>query len=200
MSTKGTRRCLSSISLVILFLTSCIPLFSPIPTITILPSPTSLPSATSTATAEPTSTFTPTATQTFTPAPTHTAIATRTPTSTPELSCSVPNGKWGSKETHSGVFQLLTFVVINCKVTTYELWAFPAPSELYWSQGSMNVEIIDDHFIFTTDEGYGTFTIEGTFESETFSYGTVFFPKGFLVVDYTLTKDVTLKWTAVPET
>jgi hypothetical protein len=89
--------------------------------------------------------------------------------------------------------------VSNCVITAWEIVTFPLPGELLMWQGSAPITIIDDQFTHDEDTSDGIFTLAGTFDSEDFSYGTLFFPKGFSVFGAILPRDVTMKWTATPE-
>jgi hypothetical protein len=93
---------------------------------------------------------------------------------------------------------LLTFVVKNCQVTQVEIWSFPAPGELFWTQIDTPIPLQGTTFSYTDTSGMGEYTLEGTFDTEDTAHGTLFFPKGFLVVDYTLPNDVTIAWSAHP--
>ena len=169
-----------------LLVTSCGPgqLFGP--TVT----PTSTPTLTPTNTPSPT----------ITPSPTSTLTPTVTPSLTPTPSCSVKSGKWTSNEMVNGFLPgpLLTFSVRNCQVTQVQIVSFPAPGELFWMPIDTPIPILDAKFSYTDSSGMGEFTLEGTFDSEITASGTLFFPKGFLVVDYTLPNDVTIPWSAHP--
>jgi hypothetical protein len=59
-----------------------------------------------------------------------------------------------------------------------------------------DIRIVDNQFVFKQVESSGTVIVEATFEDESFCYGVVRFPKGLVVGDSTLTRDVTIKWTA----
>ena len=47
--------------------------------------------------------------------------------------------------------------------------------------------------------GEGEFILEGEFTSEKVCIGSMKFTKGFFLVDYTITHDVTIPWTAQPK-
>ena len=110
------------------------------------------------------------------------------------------NGKWESYELSEGFLPapILTFVVKNCQITQVEIWVFPARGELFWTQIAGPITLQDNGFSYTGTDAFGAITLEGTFESGSKSSGTLFFPKGFLVVDYTLPEDVTISWSAHP--
>lgn len=169
---------------ILLFATGCT---------SISPSPT--PTLTMTVTANTSSTST--------PAPTNTPAPISTATETPILlSCNISNGKWESKEITDQIYKtapLLVFQVANCKIIGFELTAFPAPDELYWYPfQEVDKAIIDNIFtikqkaFIVNDE----FTINGQFDTDSASHGTIVFPKGFKVVDYILQDAVTINWTA----
>ena len=148
-----------------------------------------------TLTPTPTITATPTLTQT----PTATRTATPTRSITPTPACLARSGKWISHETSDSFGMptpILTFTVNRCAVTAWEIWAYPAPEELMWWTGESAFALDGDRFSHDEDAGMGIFTFAGAIDSATSSHGTLFFPKGFLVVDYVLTHDVTIHWTA----
>ena len=148
----------------------------------------------------PTPTQTSTPTLTPTPLPTSTSTPSATPSPTATLSCSVKNGKWTSNEKTDGFLPgpILTFVVKDCKITTIEIWSYPAPGELYMAEIAGPLTIVDNKFTLEQDDGGGVYTFEGTFDSETSSHGVLFFPKGFNVFGTILPNDVTINWTAKP--
>lgn len=169
---------------IFLFVTGCT---------SISPSPT--PTLTTTVAAKPSSTST--------PAPTDTPITISTATETPILlSCNISNGRWESKEITDQIYKtapLLVFQVANCKIIGFELTAFPAPEELYWYPfQEIDTAIIDN--IFTIKQkafiGNDEFTINGQFDTDSTSHGTIVFPKGFKVIDYTLQDEAIINWTA----
>jgi hypothetical protein len=149
-----------------------------------------------TLTPTPTSTSTPT----LTPTPTITPTATATHTASPTPACLAANGNWESKETSDffgGRVPILTFVVSNCEITSWEIRTYPVPGELLTWQGTFALSITDNQFAHNEDTGMGIFSLEGIFDSATSSHGTLNFPKGFSVFGTILTKDVTLSWTAI---
>jgi hypothetical protein len=170
-----------------LLATSCGPgqLFGP--TLT----PTSTPTLTPTITPSPT----------IMPSPTSTLTPTAAPSLTPTPSCAVKSGKWVSNEMVNAFLEgpLLTFSVKNCQVTQVQIVSFPAPGELFWMPIDTPIPLQGTTFSYTDTSGMGEYTLEGTFDTESTAHGTLFFPKGFLVVDYTLPNDVTIGWTAHPE-
>ncbi len=175
----------------------------PTPTATTLPTDTPSPTTTTTPTSSPTATFTPTATETATLTPTFlpTATSTLTKTASPTPACLAANGTWESEETVSSFGMstpILTFSVLSCRITTWEIWTYPAPGELLWWTGSSSISITDDQFTYDEDTGDGIFTLEGLFDSATTSHGMLFFPKGFSIFGTILTEDVTINWTATP--
>ena len=155
---------------------------------------------TSTLTFTPTLTLTPT--PTFTLTPTFTPTNTATPTVTPTPACQAVNGEWVSNETSSGFglpVPILTFTVRSCAITSWAIWTYPLPGELLFWPGTSIIAITDNQFVHDEDTGGGgIFTLEGFFDSETSSHGTIKFPKGFDVFGAILTKDVSIPWTASP--
>ncbi len=153
-----------------------------------------------TVTSTPTNTLTPTSTliPTITPSPTATLTATITPSPTP--SCAVKSGKWESNEVGTGRANdpIFTFTVENCQITQAAFWAKLAPDATFWLPVKSDIPIQDKSFKYTSTDSLGGFTVEGTFESETFSQGIIFFPKGYNAVIYTLPNDVVINWTAHP--
>lgn len=164
---------------------------SPTATLTRTPLPTAsfTPSATPSPTATPTSTSTPTTAITFTPAP------------TAAPACRVQNGEWGSQQTvfsFGTASRLLTFTVRDCAITSWVIWVFPLPGELLWWTGVAAIPIVENRFSHQEDTGGGGFTLAGSFDSASYSHGTLFFPAGFSVFGAILPRDVTFPWTAVP--
>ncbi|MBI5934312.1 MAG: hypothetical protein HY867_11440 [Chloroflexi bacterium] len=164
--------------------TACGPgqLFGP----TITPSPTNTP------------TPSPTLTPTITPSPTATLTPTITPSPTP--SCAVKNGKWESNEVGAGhaTGPIFTFTVENCQITQAAFWANLAPGAMFWLPIKTDVTIQDKSFSHTNTDPLGGFTVEGTFDSETYSQGIIFFPKGYNALMYVLPEDLIINWTAHP--
>jgi len=149
--------------------------------------------------------FTSTPKEEPTVSPTNTSIPTPIPTETAVIECSVPNGKWESNEKTGLLYKispLLVFQVENCKIVFIEISAFPAPEELFWFPfENLDVSITDGNFTTTINNpigGVGDLTIQGGFDTETTSQGTIQFPKGFSVVDNILNDDVGITWTASP--
>lgn len=159
------------------------------------------PQPTSTATTKPSET--PLPTLTFTSPPTNTLTVTQTPELV--IECSVPNGKWESNEKTDLFYKLsplLIFQVDSCKIVSIEISALPAPEELFWYPfDSLDILITNGNFTTALNNpigGVGDLTIQGKFDTETSSHGTIQFPKGFSVVDYILNEDVSIEWTASP--
>jgi hypothetical protein len=180
-------------SLIVLFsfLTACQPgqLFAPTPT----------PTATNTQTSTPTPTST--STLTLTPTLTSTPITMENATIAPTPACIMKSGEWNSNET-SGAFGLpipiFTFTVHNCRITSWEIWAYPLPGELLWWEGASPILITDDSFSVDVDTGMGIFTLQGNFDAEGSSSGVLKFPKDFSVFGAVLNQDVDIPWTASP--
>ena len=61
-----------------------------------------------------------------------------------------------------------------------------------------DVAIQGKTFRYSNKDSSRAFTIEGTFDSETYAHGTIFFPKGYTMDLYTQPEDVTIEWTAHP--
>ncbi|MEW5938087.1 MAG: hypothetical protein AB1750_00380 [Chloroflexota bacterium] len=162
--------------------------------------PTFTPTPTNTLT--PTPTFTPTSTLTFTPtntpSPTKTPRPTATPSPTPDLSCGIKNGKWESNEvlTGSSTDPIFNFTVKDCQIIQASLWANLMPGLIIWLPIKTAVPIRDKKFRYVNTDSLGEFTVEGTFDSETYSHGVIFFPKGYEAFIYVLPQDVTINWTA----
>jgi hypothetical protein len=187
---KTTVRFWVAMSILSLFVSACGPgqLFGP----TITSTPTNTPTSTPT--------LTPTIPPTNTPRTTATPRPTATPSPTPDLSCGIGNGKWETNEivTAFAPTPMITFVVKDCKVTQVEITSFPAPGELFWWQLENSIPIQGKTFTHTQTDAFGSFTFEGTFDSETAAHGILFFPKGFNVFGTVLSNDVTFNWTARP--
>ena len=159
-------------------------------------SETPLPIATATplATLTTISTVIPTPTFTLIPVP----RSTDTPIPTPEPKCAIQDGKWESEqETEVIKGRLLTFEVLNCAIFHIEILAFPAYHELDMiSEKGIFLPIENNQWIYTHPSREGELTLVGTFNSNSFSSGTFKYTKGYFIVDYTLTKDVEIPWTA----
>jgi hypothetical protein len=145
-------------------------------------------------------TFTPTPKSTLTPtitsSPTSTLTPKITPLSMPSISCTIPDGKWESEEYYDGI-PLFSFSVSKCSITDGKIWSFLAPAELQWVQIEL-IPIKNNMFTYEYTDQSGTYTMEGTFESEISAHGTPLFPKG-LIIDYiVLPKGGTINWTAHP--
>ena len=89
-------------------------------------------------------------------------------------------------------------MVKDCKVTQAEIWSFPAPGELFWTQIETAIPIQDRAFRYVNADSFGEYTFEGTFDSDSAAHGVIFFPKGFNVFGTVLPNDVTINWTAHP--
>ena len=119
------------------------------------------------ATSTPTHTLAPTATPTSTVTPTATAKPTKTITPTPD--CQVSNGEWQSKETSGGLVingPLLTFTVRNCKITSWEIWSYPLPGELFFHESERPVAISANQFVLEIRFYGSAFSLSGTFDTD----------------------------------
>jgi hypothetical protein len=80
-----------------------------------------------------------------------------------------------------------------------DIWAFPALNELDWiSELNLSLPIEDNQWIYTRQSEEGQLTLTGIFQSDISCSGTLNYTKGYFIVDYTLTQDVEIPWTAAP--
>jgi len=128
-------------------------------------------------------------------------ISPRIITETSTLSCNVTSGFWHSEETidFPSVYEgsIIGFVIKNCQIIGWEIWTFPLyPEDLFAWREVSNIPIIDQKVAWEVASDNGTFYIDGLFTSPTKAHGKILIPKGYILHEIHIKKDIVINWTA----